>query len=70
MWKAWYIFCGKGDASGKAVLYPPLKKHRAETKRTEIMEPVRLIQLRADGEVFFVGTRHAVSANDFISQSV
>ena len=54
MWKACYIFCGKGDASGKAALYPPLKKHRAETKRTEIVEPVRLIQLRADGEVFGV----------------
>ena len=32
------------------------KKHRAETKRYEIVESVRLIQLSAVGEVFLEGT--------------
>ena len=47
-------FLWKRVEAGKAALYPPLKKHRAETKRTEIVEPVRLIQLSAVGEVFSV----------------
>ena len=56
MWKACCIFCGKGCAAGKAALYPPLKKHRAATKRIEIVGLVRLIQLSAVGEVFLEGT--------------
>ena len=47
-------FLWKRVEAGKAALHPPLKKHRAETKRTEIVEPVRLIQLSAVGEVFGV----------------
>ena len=32
------------------------KNHRAETKRTGAVEPVRLLQLSAAGEVFLEGT--------------
>ena len=43
------------------------KKHRAETKRTEIVGLVRLIQLSTVGEVFrvFVGTGCAVSDGSY-----